>query len=309
MSGRWIAGSVRAQLLVSERTAGADAAAAVAAAPTFADGLALVAQTPYRRGVRPDLTVQETQRAIAATALLNLRILAGWLPGEALPLLRAVAAWFELCNLEERAAYLAGASAPAPFELGSLGTAWPRAASAQTLEELRFAVAPSAWGDPDGATPTEFGLGLRFAWAHRVSREAPEAQHWAAGAAALLLARELFLQGTPVELLRLPRLDVLGSRWPSAGTYADLVGALPAVASWVLAGSKSPDDLWRAEGRWWQAVALGGRALLSGSTAGRRKVVGAAAVLGADAHRLTAAIGATARRGLPGAEEAFHAAA
>ena len=45
---------------------------------------------------------------LAETVLWHLRVLAGWLPPAAVGRLRALAAWFELVNIEQRVDYLAG---------------------------------------------------------------------------------------------------------------------------------------------------------------------------------------------------------
>jgi hypothetical protein len=309
MNGAWIAGSVRARLLVSERRLGVEGARDVAASASLRDALVALGRTPYRHELGLELGLADAQRAIASKTLLELRLLAGWLPGEALGLLRALAAWYELANLEDRIAYLGGAPLRRPFELGSLAVAWPRAAGAQSLDELRRSLRPSSWGDPGGSTAAEVSLGLRLAWARRVAAVAPEARSWAAGAAALLLARELFVVGLAVELLPLPAVRLLGPRWQAAGTFARFVDALPPDAAWALAGAEGPEDLWRAEARWWARCEADATTLVHTAVAGPRVVVGAAALLAADAHRAASALEAAARRGLAGVEEAIDAAA
>lgn len=267
MSGSWIAGSVRGRLLAVER-----------------------------RPVAPEgLPVSEAQRRVQEAALLNLRVLAGWLPPEALGLLRALCAWFELVNVEDRAAYLEGAPLRKLFELGSLAVGWPRAAEAQSVEELRAALARSAWGDPG----PELGLGLRLAWARRVVSEAPEARSWALGAAALLLAAERFAAGRPVEAAP----PALGTAWREAGALEELADALPPEARWPLDGLDAPERLWQGELRWWSVVEREARALLRGPVGSRSVVVGTVAAVACDAHRAAAAAALAARRGLEGAEE------
>ncbi|MGZ4389632.1 MAG: hypothetical protein ACXVZL_09655 [Gaiellaceae bacterium] len=309
MSGAWIAGSVRAQLLASQRRLGAEHARDLAAAPSLSAAVAALGRTGYGREVRLERGLAGAQRAIAATTLLNLRVLAGWLPGDALGLLRALAAWFELVNIEDRVAYLGGLELRHPFELGALAAAWPRAAEAQSIEELRRVLAGTPWGDPDGLTPAQLSLGLRLAWARRADAEAPEARRWTAAAVALLLARELFISGVPVDLLPVPQVTVLGAGWRSAATFAEFVESLPPEASWVFAGIETTADLWRAEGSWWHRLEVDAESMLHGSVAGRGVVVAAVALLVADAHRAVSALEVAARRGLPGVEEAFDAAA
>ena len=309
MSGAWISGGVRARLIVAERRLGEAGARELAASPTLRDALVALGRSPYRREISLALRLEEAQRALAAKTLLDLRLLAGWLPQDALGLLRALAAWFELANVEDRIAYLGGGASRRPFELGSLASAWPKASEAQSLEELRRALAPSSWGDPGGETPAELGLGLRLAWARRVADVAPGARHWAAGAVGLLVAQFLFVAGVPVEALPLPHVRLLGEAWQDAGTYPRFVDALPPEAAWALAGTESPAELWHAEASWWRRVEDDAGVLLHRPLGDAEVVVGAAALLAADAHRASAALAAAARRELPGVEEAFDAAA
>ena len=52
--------------------------------------------------------VVAAQRGVAETLLWHLRILAGWLPAAGAGLMRALAGWFELQNIDARLAALAG---------------------------------------------------------------------------------------------------------------------------------------------------------------------------------------------------------
>jgi hypothetical protein len=306
--GSWIAGSVRARLVAAERRLGVDGARQLAESASLREALVLLGRSPYRRHVELDMSVGESQRAIASKALMDLRLLAGWLPADAIGLLRALAAWFELANLEDRIAYFDGAPLRTPFELGSLGVAWPRAAETQGLEELRRALAATPWGDPGGESSVVAGLGLRLAWARRVAGEAPAATRWASGAAGLLLAREIFVAGLPVEALPLPKLELLGPGWQTARTLPHFVRDLPPSAAWALEDLADAADLWRAEARWWSTVEADGDRLLHRESAGPDVVTGATALLAADAHRIVAALGAVWRRELAGVEEATHVA-
>jgi hypothetical protein len=309
MSASWIAGCVKARLLVTERRLGVEGTRELANSPSLGDALVALGRSPYRRHVELDLTLTEAQRAVAEKALVDLRLLAGWLPHDAAGLLRALCAWFELANIDDRVAYLGGGSLRTPFELGSLGVAWPRVAESQSLDELRCTLAETAWGDPGGPTPALTSLGLRLAWARRVAAEAPSATHWALGAVGLLLAQEIFVVGLPVEALPIPRLAALGTRWQAAETLTRLAETLPATAAWALEGVDEVGDLWRAEMRWWAQVERDARSMIGAARAGPEIVVGAAALLAADARRTAAALGAVARRGLPGVEEVLDVAA
>jgi hypothetical protein len=306
MRAGWIAGSVRARLMAADRRLGVAEARRLAECASLPDVLVALAGSPYRRGIRIELGLEEAQRAIAETTLLNLRILAGWLPREGVELLRTLAAWFELANLEDRLGYLLGGAIRRPFELGSLAVAWPAAAQAATVEELHEVLASPRWSGLTRVTGEDIRLGLRLAWARRVLREVPEARAWAAGAVVLLAARDLFVSTRPLD-----RFDAvagaLGEAPHRAGTLSAFRTALPPHASWVLTGVESPDALWRAEVVWWNRVEADALVLVRSSTAGRAVVVGAVALLAADAWRAAAAIGSVARRGLSGTGEAFDA--
>ena len=239
---------------MAERRLGRDGARQVGLRGSLADALVELAAGPYHRETRIDLDLAGAQRAIASTTLLHLRLLAGWLPREALEPLRSLAAYFELANLEDRLAYLEGAPLSQPFELGSLAVAWPRAEQAQTPEELVAVLAASPWGDPGGPTLADRRLGLRLAWGRRVLADVPEASAWAAGALVLVLARELYVVGRPAELLTAAPIPALGSGWLRAVTFDRFVESLPPQAAWALAGVESPEELWSAEARWWRRV-------------------------------------------------------
>jgi hypothetical protein len=257
--------------------------------------------------MRAELDIAEAQRAVGETALLNLRILAGWLPRDGLELLRTLSAWFELANLEHRIGYLLGGPLARPFELGSLAVAWPAVAASQTSDELRAGLAPTRWSLGRDRSSGDLHLELRLAWARRVLRDVPEARLWAAGALALLAARELFVSGRVLAGFRDTIAVTLGDKWSRAGTLTAFRDALPPAAAWSLGGVESPEGLWRAEAAWWRRVEADGHALARSSSAGRGVVIGAVALLGADARRVAAALGCVARSGLPGAREAFDA--
>jgi hypothetical protein len=302
MSLGWVAGSTKARLLLGRRL-GAGPALALARARSLDEALAGLAAGPYGRhqDVGPD--VAAAQRAVAAATLLRLRVLAGWLPPGGVGVVRALAGWFELVNVEDRLAYLLGHEPGHPFELGSLGLAWSSVAQAQTPGELRAALAASAWGDPGSEAPADVHLALRIAWARRVHAEAPEARAWAAGALALLVARELLLQGrtTPFEGAG----TILGDGWERAVTVPELARALPGEAAWALEGIAEPEELWRAEARWWARLEADGETMVRGHREGRQAVVGAVALLAADARRASVALASAARGGGDVLEEVF----
>lgn len=311
MSAGWVAGAVRARAM-SRRRLGAVAARDLAGRPTLEIAVDSLASGPYGHGVRPGQTLSQAQRAVSATVLWNLRVLAGWLPTGASRILRLLAGGFEVANVDERMRELDGRSVEAPFQLGSLATTWQTAARAMSVADMRSVLARSAWGDPGSETPAGVGLGMRLAWAARVSSGVPEAHPWACGAAALVMTRELLLAGSPATpQVQRTLAPLLGSAWMDAHTVTAFASCLPAEARWVLAGIEDPADLWRAEAAWWRRVGVDGTSLLHRPGASRAPVVGCVAVLAVDAWRVRAALEVAARGGsdAPGALEVFDAVA
>ena len=322
MSAGWVAGSVRARALARRRI-GADEARRLAACGSLDEALAMLAATPYRigpvppggaagqdgqmtsggaaadgRGVQEELAA--AQHAIAAALLWDLRVLAGWLPQGGAQLMRALAGWFEIANVAERLAELAGRQPGATFRLGALATAWPQLRRADSLAQLRSVLAASAWKDPGGDTPEALEVGLRTRWAQRVAGLGEPAQTWAASALALLLAGERFgAERATNPVLRSVAATLLGPRAAAADTPGELARRLPGRLAWVLEPAADPADLWRAEAAWWTRTERDGRELLAGSGLDRRPVLGAVVVLAADARRVGAALEVAARGGGP----------
>jgi hypothetical protein len=291
VSAGWVAGSVRGRLLLGRRL-GRRSAVDLARAGSAGDALALLAASPYGRAAESSGDVAAAQRAVAETLLLHVRLLAGWVPPAGIGVVRALAGWFELANIEDRLAYLLGHAPQHPFELGSLSTSWPALSRAQTPGDLRATLAGTAWGDPGSEEPAEFAVALRAAWARRVLAEVPEARDWVGGGAALLAARGLAGEGVPRgEALR----PLLGTAWESARTVPALAAALLRGAGWVLEGLRDPDELWRAEEVWWSRVERDGEELTRGRREGRGVVVGIVVLLAADARRASMAVAAAAR--------------
>jgi hypothetical protein len=210
-----------------------------------------------------------------------------------------LAGWFEIANTDELLQSLAGQPAAADFQLGALATAWPRLREASSPRALRASLAASPWRDPGGDSPLAVRLGMRARWAERAADCGDPVRTWAAGAAALLLAGERFAAGRPVEpavMRALARL--LGPAAAAASTLEALASGLPAHARWVLADIGTPAGLWQGEAAWWRRVERDGQKLL-GAGLGSETVVGAVAVLCADARRTCAALGIAARGGHP----------
>jgi hypothetical protein len=307
LSPGWVAGSVRARHMLARRI-GPGQARTLAGAASLEDALAGLSGSAYGRALRPGMELASAQRAVAETTLWHIRVLAGWAPPQALEAIRALAAWFELVNVEDRLAFLGGAEPPVVFQLGPLATAWARIADAGTVADVHAALAGSPWGAPgaaDPADPAGLGVGLRLAWARRVLQSVDEAAEWAAGAVALLLARELFIAGRSADDLLARRPPALGSAWARAGTLGALRAALPAQAAWALHDIGEPVDLWRAEVTWWRRVERDAGVLAHAALMGEPMVVGIVALLGIDAWRTAAALESAARGGTPEAVEVY----
>jgi hypothetical protein len=303
MAAGWVAGSVRAKALARRRM-GRAAARALAGRPSLGEALTGLTAGPYGHDVRPDQTLAEAEHAVGAAVLWNIRVLAGWLPAAGADVLRVLAGWFEIANTDELVRSLSGKPAAPPYRLGTLATAWPRLALAGSLGEVRTVLATSVWGDPGGESPRQIGLGMRLAWAGRVAQAAPAAAAWAAGGAALLVARERFAEHRTLADPWVAGIGgLLGADWPAATSVDDLAGRLPGSAAWAVHGLAGPTELWRGEARWWARLHQDSAALLRSARFGPDPVLGATALLAADGWRVCAALELAARGGGP--QEAF----
>ncbi len=310
MSTSWVAGTVRARALARRRL-GAGGTRALAARPSLAAAVGSLADTPYGHDVRPDQGLVEVEHAVGAALLWNLRVLAGWLPREGASAVRVLAGWFELANLDDRLVEIGGGEPEEPaYALGALATTASRIATAGSPSAVADVLARPPWRVRDAGTPGDLRLAARLGWAETVLGSVPEAASWArAGAAALLLA-ELVAAGRPAPpgtATRVARL--LGPRFletvpPGSTDLGQARAALPRDAAWLLEGIETPEELWRAEVTWWRRVEHDGFALLGDTGFGRAPVVGAVAILAADARRVRAAL-ETAAHGGAAALEAF----
>jgi len=272
----------------------------IAASDSLETALRLLAAGPADRGARPGQTLASAQHAVAGAVLWDLRVLAGWLPPGGSQLMRPLVGWFEIANVDELLQRMVGRPAGDLFELGALATVWPRLADSGNPAELRAALAGSAWKDPGGESEPALRAGMRARWAGRVAAVGGPAWDWAAGAVTLLLAGERFVERrTPQPVLRTVAANLLGERAIGAASLEALRDSLPRKLAWVLTGVASPADLWRAEAAWWDRVERDGLTLVRASEFGFRPVLGAAAVLAADARRLRAALELAARGGAP----------
>ena len=308
MTTAWVAAAVRSRAM-SRRRLGAGEARAIAARRTAAEAVEALSLSPYGQYVRVGQSVAEAQHGIAAALLWHLRVLAGWAPHGDAVILRVLAGGFEIANTDEHLRVILGAPSEPPFRLGSLASVWTQIDAVTSTAELRDVLAGSVWGDPGADTPAAIHLGMRLSWTARVCAAVPVARPWAAGAAALLLAREVVLAGqrlTPESQRVAAR--VLG--WPGATSRSltALTDAVPPEARWALTPAQDTGELWRAEAAWWTRVEHDGFTLLRRPLTTSDPVIGAAAVLAADAWRLRAALECAARGGAE-ALEAFDAVA
>lgn len=294
----WVAGSVRGRLLANRRI-GTLNSRNVASSASLPDALGRLEDGPYGHDVHRGMTLSEAQRGIGATSLWHVRVLAGWLPPSGGDQLRALAGWWEILNIEDHLASMAGHERPEPYNLGSLATTWPRVREANTPAEIREVLDASPWGDPGGDRPERISVGLNLAWAQRVAEEVDQAATWANGWSALVVARDLFLGERLLVTGEAPRTGGLGWEWPTAATLRDLAAKIPRSASWVLEGVEEGEDLWQAEARWWRRVDNDASKAVRGSRPGPAIGVGVFGLLVVDAWRTQAALEMAARGGGP----------
>jgi hypothetical protein len=274
---------------MARRRLGAAAARTLAASGP-ADAAELLAASPYRDRANAE-DAATVGHGLAATALWNLRVLAGWQPARGVAALRLLAGWFEIANVDEHLQLLRNRPAEPPFQLGTLATAWPRLAATGSAEELRAVLAASPWGDPGGSTPREIQLGMRTRWGERVAASVPPANPWAVSAAAVLLASEHLASGRPLPASSAAAVGRLVGRSALTATSLDeLRSTLPHAARWVLEDIAHPADLWHAEVRWWRRVEEDGVRMLGDSRFGLHRTVATAALLAVDVRRVRAAL-------------------
>ena len=308
MNADWVAASVRARSM-AQRRLGADPCRTVAAQPTLAAGLALLAETVY--GVRlaavqsdstaspSALTLAAVEHALRATTLWQVRVLSGWLPVAGSRLARALAAEYEVDNILALAARLhpgaPGTSAePVYLALGALATAWPRARTAQTPDELAQVLRASRWGEI-GTGPGSLRDILTLSRLGRLAAESLPARPWTQSAAGLLVARVRLVDQTEPSLrFRQLARPLVGARWLQATTMPELRDTLPHAARSTLDGIDDPRDLWRAEARHHESMESDALRLLRAALPGPDVILGGVVILAVDAWRVRAALGAAA---------------
>ena len=156
MSAAWVAASVRARAMTRRRL-GRAGARDLAQCPNLTSAVAVLAGSPYGDDLRLGATLDEAQRAVVATVVLE-RPRAGRMgttrgSHDSARALRR-------CRGPQRdgpSRGLLGGAAPEPFRLGALATAWPRLSTTRTPEALRRAWRPRRGEIPGGASPQEVG--------------------------------------------------------------------------------------------------------------------------------------------------------
>lgn len=298
MTGDWVAVAVRGRGLAGRRL-GHAGSSRIANASSLALAVADLSRTAYGRDVRAGMDLRSAQHAVYVTLAWHLRILAGWAPVHGADRVRRLAAGFEIANIIGGLARIAGRPSEPPYALGALAVGWATIAPARTPAAVRKALASSAWGDPGSDDLAAIRTVLDAAWARRVSDRVPEAQAWASAFAALLVARALAagVSLANADVARRHIGAVLGLRWERAATLGDLAGLVPRAAAWVLEGVTGPDDLWRAEARWWNRLEADGLRLCATPRPEPGIVVGLVALLAVDAWRTRGALERAARGG------------
>ena len=280
---------------MARRRLGLAAARRLAVAPSLEAARRQLDGSAYADVVAAPPGLVAAQRAVADATLWQIRVLAGWLPSAGTTLPRTAMAAFERENLVGHLVSLAGGGSRPPFELGALSTAWNRVRTTTSVEAARSEIAASAWGEVTSTDPASIRDELTAAWLARASRLAPPARPWARTAAVLLVARAQVVESRPLPDRAAAELSrLLGRRWPAAQSLEELRDALAPAARAVLDGVTSPERLWTAEAALWTQLAADGARLLRRPLPGPELVVGAMAVLGADAHRVSAALAAAA---------------
>jgi len=298
MSAGWVAAGVRGRGLV-RRCLGSDACEQLASEPSLAAALGTLALTAYGRELRAGMDLRSAQQAVSATVLWHLRVLAGWAHPLGAGTLRLLAGSFEIANVVGHLRALGGYEVDSPFLLGALATAWRRVEQAPTPADVRRVLAASPWGDPGSEDPATIRLAMEFAWARRVSDSSAEAAGWAVAYSALVAARTIAAEAGPMLSASAVRDSrrLLGHDWNTARWVGDLAGLLPRRAAWVLAGIENPDDLWRAEARWWAEVEPEAAAVSRSSVGESGSALGSGMLLVVDGWRVRAALEIAARGG------------
>jgi len=295
MTVGWVAATARGRSLLSGLI-GDDGAHRLGSSRTWPDARARLSTTFYGADL-PATADRSTARETARRSVMwQLRVLASWLPPANGRLAHLAAAPFEISNFERHVSRLAGRPAPEPIPLGSLGVAWPRLSTTSSADQLRRELARSVWRDPGGTTPSAFTLGLRIAWARRVTGSIPIARSWAHGGLACLIARELFVFGREINEASARELDRLfGTGWREATSPPDLAQRLPTSANWSLEGVSTGPEVWKSEVMLLRRVSQDAHPLATGGAPSAATAAAIMALMLVDLWRVTASIEAAGR--------------
>ncbi len=299
MTAGWVAPVTRGRAILG-RLVGADGARTLAEMSSWDEARAELGRTMYATGLPPDAGRQAAVRSAHASAIWQLRVLAGWMPPEHTVLPRLFAAPFEMRNIEQHLRSLRDHTPTDPLPLGSLAVAWPAVSRTKTVEEARHVLARTVWGDPGSTDPPELALALRVGLARRAVARLPVAKEWACGAVAVLVARERFAFSRPVEDTTAGVVSrLVGRAWGGAVSVTDLADHLPPRAAWPLADVDDPRDLWRAELAVAARVAGDARTLAASNRFDVRTAAAMMALLLVDLWRVQAAIELAGRGPIP----------
>ena len=179
----------------------------LASCTSLGDALRLLSASRYGASIEPEETLAAAQRDIARALLWDLRVLAGWLPPDGLRLLRILAAWFEVANVDELLQSIAGR----PAEPSSASARSRRLGAAAPGGQPSVTCGPRWPSRPGGTLAasryTRCAWACVRSWAARAAALGDPARTWAARAAALLVAGERLAAGRrpdPVALGRRP---------------------------------------------------------------------------------------------------------
>ncbi|MGA7986765.1 MAG: hypothetical protein WCB51_00015 [Candidatus Dormiibacterota bacterium] len=246
--------------------------AAVSASRDLGSAINVLSASPWAHGIDAQTPLATVERRVFSALLWQVRVLAGWLPAEGVEMIRSCVAWFEIRNVEDRIAHLAGMPARVPFELGRLGVISRALPSTDSRADIRRLLAGSSWGDPGADDAYSIRMWMLHRWHRRARDAAPELRVWGDAAVWLLAVRE--------RLADRPGADLVRSDPPR----------FPPSWRWVTATPWTSGNLWTAEDRWWAQVEEEGARLFHSPITSRKPVIGAIATLAASARDLAVAL-------------------
>jgi hypothetical protein len=308
MTAHWVASRVRGRALLQRRL-GHDVASQLGALNSLDAAIRQLAGTAYGRGFDPEGGLASAEHGIWATLLWHLRILAGWCPPQGASMIRVLAGGFEISNITQHFAVLAG-HGPSYYVLGSLDSSWARVRAANSANEVRLTLARSDWGDPGSTDPHIVRLCLELAWARRIAEGIDEARSWAISFATLTLARVLAAGAMDV-LSESARHDLhllFGRRVEHLTTLADLADFSNNEIQLALGPPGGDSELWCLEARFWRRVESESVVLLRKADMGAAYIVAIVGLLAVDAWRAQAALELAANGGGTLAEVLYGAA-